>query len=127
MPRKGNLKNLTANSGTTPEERKKRASKAGKASAEAKKKKKAFAEIAVTILNAKAKDKQSLVQIDDMGLDAKSMTYKDMTVIGMIDAARNGNVNAFEKLQELTNEKDTNETAEIFAKLDEVLAKVGDE
>lgn len=103
MPR-GNPNNLVKNSDWTPEERREKAARAGRASAEARRKKKNLQEIAKAVMNAELSDKQRR-QLEGWGLDPDEVSQWTLAVVGILKKAQvYGDVKCFEKLQELTGE-----------------------
>ena len=93
----------------------------GIASGKARREKKTFQELAKTLLSLDVKSGKSLNVMKQMGIKSKDMQYKTLCVLGMMKAAQNGNVNAFEKLQELTGENGTSRNNGILDELAEYL------
>jgi NADH/NAD ratio-sensing transcriptional regulator Rex len=103
-------KNLIPQNKRTKEEQKEIARKGGIASGKVRREQKKYKELCKMLLGLQvsAKNKKLLEQ---MGVeDTDDMTQKTLTVFGIIKAAQEGNVKAFEKLQELTGETETKET-----------------
>lgn len=86
--------------------------KGGKASGVAKRAKKNMAEIAMCLLTADLTPQQAK-KIKAMGLNPEEFTQWTNCIVGLMSAtAREGNVKAFEKLQEITGESVASSTAE---------------
>lgn len=88
----GNIDNLVKNEDRTPEERRKNATKAGKASGVARKRKKELKELLMLAL--------SQPQTDDPSTD----NYMGITV-ALINKALNGDVKAFETIRDTIGQK----------------------
>lgn len=93
---RGNPNNLVDNSQLTPEYRKERASKAGKASVEAKRKKKLLSTVIQELLNNPVSANQPKIRaiLQAYGIDPDEMTYQSAMVVTMITKAISGNVQA---------------------------------
>lgn len=79
-------------------------SKGGKKSAQSRKDKKAFKELAKTILSLSTTDETMVELARSMGVE--NPDNKQMVVIGLTLSAIKGNHNAFDRLLELTGEKE---------------------
>ena len=90
-----NSENLKANSERTPRERKKLASKAGKASGEARKKKAQIREALQRALNEKYK------------IDEETLNGYEALAFSMIKEAIGGNVQAFKEIRDTIGEQPT--------------------
>lgn len=99
-----NEKNLIPLNKRTKKEQRKIATEGGIASGKARREKKTFQELAKTLLSLDVKSGKSHAVMQQMGIESEDMQYKTLCVLGMMKAAQNGNVNAFEKLQDLTGE-----------------------
>ncbi len=88
-----NSKNLVKNSSLTPSERRERASKAGKASAEARRKKKTLRELLSVAM-----------QLPSDGSKGK-ITNAEQMAFSMIEAAKAGDVKAFIAIRDTIGEK----------------------
>ena len=103
--------NLNSIADLTVEERRKMASKAGKASVEARRKKKDLREIAKTMLELQAKKgfiRGSLGEnVDTLGEDAENMTVGEVLTARMAIEAANGSFKAYETLRDTAGYKPT--------------------
>lgn len=93
-----NEKNLTHKL-TASEQR-----KGGQNSGKARRDKKTFKELAKTILEMQPSDKQLKQRAKSFGVDDPN--NKELAVIGLMLSAINGNHNAFDRLLELSGEKE---------------------
>jgi len=84
-------------------EARERGKKGGIASGEARRKKKLFAELAQRALEMRPTPKTANL-MKALGFEEDELTQKAACILGLIKEAQNGNVKAFEKLQELTGE-----------------------
>lgn len=97
--------------GSTAEAREK-GRKGGIASGKARKAKKSMSEIAKCLLSADLTPKQAK-KIKEMGYNPDEFTQWTQCIIGLIGAtAKDGNVKAFDKLQEISGETVTSGTTE---------------
>ena len=96
--------NLVANENRTPEERRKNASAAGKASGEARRKKRAMKSAAKLLLDMGASDETAVRQMRTMGLEEEEMTNQMAVVAAMLRKALKGNVKAAAFLRDLIGE-----------------------
>ena len=105
--------NLNSIADLTVEERRKMASKAGKASVEARRKKKDLREIAKTMLELQAKKgfiRGSLGDdVDTLGEDAENMTVGEVLTARMAIEAANGSFKAYETLRDTAGYKPTSQ------------------
>lgn len=102
MSNEKNLKPFTSEQ--SHEDAVKNGRKGGKKSGEVRRKKKAFKELAQTILSLKPTDKELMGLAAAMGVDDPD--NKELVVIGLTLSAIKGNHNAFDRLLELTGEKE---------------------
>lgn len=116
-----NEQNLIPLNKRTKKEQREIATEGGIASGKARREKKTFQELAKTLLSLDVKSGKSLAVMQQMGIESEDMQYKTLCVLGMMKAAQNGNVNAFEKLQELTGENGTSRNNGILDELAEYL------
>ena len=94
-------------------------SKGGKARAQKIKEQKTYAEMAKAMLSAKITDENLLAELKAFGIEDTDV--KAYTLLGMIKASGDGSHHAFDRLLELTGEKDQTENKDVIAKLDSVL------
>lgn len=98
-----NEQNLIPFNERTESEKREIATQGGIASGEARRKKKLFAELAQTALEMRPTPKTAKI-MQELGFTDDELTLKSACIVGLIKEAQNGNVKAFEKLQELTGE-----------------------
>jgi hypothetical protein len=89
----------------TEEEQKKIASMGGKKSGEVRREQKTYREMAKAMLSARITDPKMLEEMAKYGIEGTDL--KAYTLLGMIKASAEGSHNAFDRLLELTGEKDT--------------------
>ena len=106
----------------TEEEQKRIASMGGKKSGEVRREQKTYREMAKAMLSAQITDPKMLKEMAKYGIDGTDL--KAYTLLGMIKASGNGSHNAFDRLMELTGEKEQNQNENVISKLDEVLSGV---
>lgn len=110
--KKSGIENLIPQSERTKEEQRAIATAGGIASGKARKRKKSMSEIAKALLSADLTPKQAKT-IEKYGLDPKDFTQWTNCIIGLMNAtAKDGNVKAFDKLQEISGETVTSTTTE---------------
>lgn len=114
-----NEKNLIPLNKRPQRERKEIARKGAQAANKKKKEQKTYAEMAKAMLSAKITDENLLAELKAFGIDETDV--KAYTLLGMIKASGGGSHHAFDRLMELTGEKDQTENKDIIAKLDSVL------
>lgn len=88
----------------TQEERRERASKAGKASAEAKRKKKTIKETINLMLSMPIINDKTKKQMQELGYTDEDMINQTALVLAMYKKALNGDVNAFNTLSDRSGE-----------------------
>ena len=94
-------------------------SKGGKAKAEKMKEQKTYREMAKAMLSATLTDENMLSELKAFGISETDV--KAYTLLGMIKASAGGSHNAFDRLLELTGEKEQNSNKDVISKLDEVI------
>ena len=114
-----NEENLKPFNKLTENEQRKIAQKGGKASAKKRREQKTYAEMAKAMLSAKIVDENLLAELKAFGIEDTDV--KAYTLLGMIKASGGGSHHAFDRLMELTGEKEQNENKDVIAKLDSVL------
>lgn len=102
---KPNPQNLVVNSELTPEERREKASKAGKASVVAKRKKKTLREMMEFGLEMSEKQEAYLSKMEEAGYDRNDINQGMVTVQGLIQRAKLGDVQAFNAIRDIIGEK----------------------
>lgn len=102
-----NMQNLVPNSERTPEERRRNASKAGKASAEARRGKKNLQELLNTLLSAPATP-EMVARARALGIDAKDAgTLYDAMNVAIIEQALAGNGYAYQLIRDSAGDMPT--------------------
>lgn len=87
------------------EEARERGRKGGIASGKVRAAKKTFQELAKIVLNLKVKNPKEIKKLQELGITDEDMNYKMLCVLGIAKKAlKDGDVKAFEKLQELAGE-----------------------
>ena len=100
-----NLQNLIKNEDLTPSQRRKNASKAGKASAKKRQQNKTFKEIINKFLDGQVSDERLKQQMIDFGFADKEVSNKSCAVFALWKEAIKGNTKAFELLRDTIGEK----------------------
>ena len=114
-----NEENLIPLNKRTQRERKEIARKGARAANKKIKEQKTYAEMAKAMLSAKIVDENLLAELKAFGIEDTDV--KAYTLLGMIKASGGGSHHAFDRLMELTGEKEQNENKDVIAKLDSVL------
>ncbi len=117
-----NEKNLISLKDRTQRERNEIAKKGAAATNKKKKEQKTFREIAKIVLAAEITDEGIVAVAKQFGI--KKPDVKTIALLGMVKAAAGGSHNAFDRLMELTGEKEQNNNADVIAKLDSVIGEV---
>lgn len=100
-----NEQNLIKNEDLTPSQRRKNASKAGKASAKKRQQNKTFKEIINKFLDGQVSDERLKQQMIDFGFADKEVSNKSCAVFALWKEAIKGNTKAFELLRDTIGEK----------------------
>lgn len=100
-----NTQNLIKNEDLTPEQRRKNASKAGKASAKKRQQNKTFKQIINKFLDGQVSDERLKQQMIDFGFADKEVSNKSCAVFALWKEAIKGNTKAFELLRDTIGEK----------------------
>ena len=100
-----NSQNLIKNEDLTPEQRRKNASKAGKASAKKRQQNKTFKEIINKFLDGQVSDERLKQQMVEFGFADKEVSNKSCAVFALWKEAIKGNTKAFELLRDTIGEK----------------------
>lgn len=117
-----NEKNLIPMNKRTPRERQEISRKGAAATNKKKREQKTFREIAKIVLATEITDEGIIAVAQQFGIEKPDV--KTIAFLGMVKAAAGGSHNAFDRLMELTGEKEQNNNADIFEKLDEVIGEV---
>lgn len=116
------------NARKTREERKESASKAGKASGEAKRKRKAMKEQMEMLLSLPVKSDKLKSQLKSLGIKSTEINNQMALIVSLYQTALKGgknSVQAFNTIMEMTEEKEKETGKETLEKLDEVLKGLG--
>lgn len=100
-----NEQNLIKNEDLTPSQRRKNASKAGKASAKKRQQNKTFKEIISKFLDGQVSDERLKQQMIEFGFADKEVSNKSCAVFALWREAIQGNTKAFELLRDTIGEK----------------------
>lgn len=100
-----NDKNLIPNSERSPKEVRENGRKGGIKSGQVRREQKTYREMAKAMLSAQITDPKMLEEMAKYGIDGTDL--KAYTLLGMIKASAEGSHNAFDRLLELSGEKDT--------------------
>jgi hypothetical protein len=100
-----NEQNLIKNEDLTPEQRRKNASKAGKASAKKRQQNKTFKEIINKFLDGQVSDERLKQQMIEFGFADKEVSNKSCAVFALWKEAIKGNTKAFELMRDTIGEK----------------------
>ena len=100
-----NIQNLIKNEDLTPEQRRKNASKAGKASAKKRRQNNTFKEIITRFLDGQVSDERLKQQMIEFGFADKEVSNKSCAVFALWREAIKGNTKAFELLRDTIGEK----------------------
>ena len=100
-----NEQNLIKNEDLTPSQRRKNASKAGKASAKKRQQNKTFKEIINKFLDGQVSDERLKQQMIEFGFADKEVSNKSCAVFALWKEAIKGNTKAFELMRDTIGEK----------------------
>lgn len=100
-----NTQNLIKNEDLTPEQRRRNASKAGKASAKKRQQNKTFKEIISKFLDGQVSDERLKQQMVEFGFADKEISNKSCAVFALWKEAIKGNTKAFELMRDTIGEK----------------------
>ena len=100
-----NTQNLIKNEDLTPEQRRRNASKAGKASAKKRQQNKTFKEIINRFLDGQVSNERLKQQMIEFGFADKEVSNKSCAVFALWKEAIKGNTKAFELLRDTIGEK----------------------
>ena len=106
----------------TKSEARERGKNGGIASGKKRREQKTYREIAKIVLSSKVENEEAKAIAKQFGIDEPDA--KTLTLLGMVRAAAGGSHNAFDRLMELTGEKEQDSNADVIAKLDSVIGEV---
>lgn len=110
-----NEKNLIPNNKRSPSEVRENGRKGGINSGKKRREQKTYRELAKAVLKAKIEDEELLEMAAQFGV--KKLDVKTLTFLGMVRAAADGSYNAFDRLLELTGEKEKDEQTETVTRI----------
>ncbi len=114
-----NAKNLIPNNKRSPSEVRENGRKGGKKSGEVRREKKLFRELAKEVLSYKNTNEEIVAIAQSFGI--QDPDNKTLVILGLTRAAICGNHNAFDRLLELSGEKEQDTNKDVISKLDEVI------
>ena len=114
------------NSRRTREEHSKDSQKAGVASGKARREKKTIQKILADLLDSEIKDSPQFAKLaSKMGVESDKSIKDIFTMVCLLNSVKSGNLGDLERLCKLLGEDKQNENADVMAKLDDVLSKIG--
>lgn len=120
-----NEKNLIQNTQRTPEERRRNARKAGKASGAARREKKKLKDCAELLLSLPVLDTKRFHELSSMGIPEETIDNKMLMVAALHREACAGNVGAAKELRSIIGE-DRQQDVAALEKLDAVLLELSE-
>ena len=126
MSNANNLKNGEATQFRTGEEQVEIARQGGIASGKARREKKTIQKILADLLDSEIKDSPQFTKLaSKMGVESDKSVKDIFTMVCLLNSVKNGNLGDLERLSKLLGEDKQNENADVMAKLDDVLSKIG--
>lgn len=120
-----NENNLIPNEERTPSERRKNASKAGKASGKKRREQKTVRDILSTVLDGKIKDNEQFAKLAaKMGVNDKKSVKDIYTIVCLLNSVKKGDLSDLERLTRLLGEDKQDENNDVITKLDSVIGEV---
>ena len=118
--------NAEATQFRTGEEQVKIARQGGLASGKARREKQKTQQILADLVSIKNKDLASFEkEAKKMGLEGDISIHEVFTMVCLLNSVKSGNLGDLERLSKLLGEDKQNENADVMAKLDDVLSKIG--
>ena len=100
--------------------------KGGIASGKARREKKTIQKILADLLDGQIKDNPQFAKLaSKMGVESDKSVKDIFTMICLLNSVKSGNLGDLERLSKLLGEDKQNENADVMAKLDYVLSKIG--
>jgi ribosome-binding factor A len=100
--------------------------KGGIASGQARREKKTIQKILAELLDSEIKDSPQFAKLaSKMGVEGDKSVKDIFTMVCLLNSVKNGNLGDLERLSKLLGEDKQNENADVLAKLDDVLSKIG--
>ena len=126
MSNANNLKNGEATQFRTGEEQVEIARQGGIASGKARREKKTIQKILADLLDGQIKDSPQFAKLaSKMGVESDKSVKDIFTMVCLLNSVKSGNLGDLERLTKLLGEDKQNENADVMAKLDDVLSKIG--
>ena len=102
------------------------AKKGGINSAKARREKKTIQKILADLLDGQIKDSPQFAKLaSKMGVESDKSVKDIFTMVCLLNSVKSGNLGDLERLSKLLGEDKQNENADVMAKLDDVLSKIG--
>ena len=102
------------------------AKKGGINSAKARREKKTIQKILADLLDGQIKDNPQFAKLaSKMGVESDKSVKDIFTMVCLLNSVKSGNLGDLERLSKLLGEDKQNENADVMAKLDDVLSKIG--
>ena len=119
-------KNLIPQNKRTKEEQREIARMGGIASGQARREKKTIQKILSDLLDSEIKDSPQFAKLaSKMGVESDKSVKDIFTMVCLLNSVKSGNLGDLERLSKLLGEDKQNENADVMAKLDDVLSKIG--
>ena len=100
--------------------------KGGIASGKARREKKTIQKILADLLDGQIKDNPQFAKLaSKMGVESDKSIKDIFTMVCLLNSVKSGNLGDLERLSKLLGEDKQNENADVMAKLDDVLSKIG--
>ena len=102
------------------------AKRGGINSAKARREKKTIQKILSDLLDSEIKDSPQFAKLaSKMGVESDKSVKDIFTMVCLLNSVKSGNLGDLERLSKLLGEDKQNENADVLAKLDDVLSKIG--
>ena len=100
--------------------------KGGQNSGKSRREKKTIQKILADLLDSEIKDSPQFAKLaSKMGVESDKSIKDIFTYICVLNSVKSGNLGDLERLSKLLGEDKQNENADVMAKLDDVLSKIG--
>ena len=100
--------------------------KGGQNSGKARREKKTIQKILADLLDSEIKDNPQFAKLaSKMGIESDKSVKDIFTMVCLLNSVKSGNLGDLERLSKLLGEDKQNENADVMAKLDDVLSKIG--
>lgn len=102
------------------------AKKGGINSGKSRREKKTIQKILADLLDSEIKDSPQFAKLaSKMGIESDKSVKDIFTMVCLLNSVKSGNLGDLERLSKLLGEDKQNENADVMAKLDDVLSKIG--